>query len=144
MICRSATYARGPVADILRPGRYNINLLAHDVERFPAVVIPPRSEPCGASPQRPDSTRVPGSGTEPPRTVSNSKMLPKPLVSNSDISPPGPGFGEPPSGPVNSLAQRLHEEIENGRNEERQRLREHKSSDDGQSQRAAGLRAGAR
>ena len=31
---------RGPVADILRPGRYNINLLAYDVQRFPVVQIP--------------------------------------------------------------------------------------------------------
>lgn len=32
---------RGPVAEILRPGRHNINLLAYDVQRFPAVQIPP-------------------------------------------------------------------------------------------------------
>ena len=31
---------RGPVAEILRPGRYNINLLAYDVLRFPVVQIP--------------------------------------------------------------------------------------------------------
>lgn len=31
---------RGPVADILRPGRYNINLFAYDVQRFPAIQIP--------------------------------------------------------------------------------------------------------
>lgn len=31
---------RGPVADILRPGRYNINLLAYEVQRFPVVQIP--------------------------------------------------------------------------------------------------------
>ena len=32
---------RGPVAEILRPGRHNINLLAYDVQKFPAVQIPP-------------------------------------------------------------------------------------------------------
>jgi len=31
---------RGPVADILKPGRYNINPLAYDVQRFPAIQIP--------------------------------------------------------------------------------------------------------
>ena len=31
---------RGPVADILRPGRHNLNLLAYDVQRFPAIQIP--------------------------------------------------------------------------------------------------------
>ncbi|MCK4659996.1 MAG: hypothetical protein KAV82_10790 [Phycisphaerae bacterium] len=31
---------RGPVAKILRPGRYNINRLAYDVQRFPSVWIP--------------------------------------------------------------------------------------------------------
>jgi|CXWL01.1.fsa_nt_gi regulator of protease activity HflC (stomatin/prohibitin superfamily) len=31
---------RGPVADYLPPGRHNINLLAYDVQRFPAVQIP--------------------------------------------------------------------------------------------------------
>lgn len=31
---------RGPVADILLPGRHNINLLAYEVQRFPAVQIP--------------------------------------------------------------------------------------------------------
>ena len=31
---------RGPVRDILRPGRHNINLLAYDVQRFPAILIP--------------------------------------------------------------------------------------------------------
>lgn len=32
---------QGPVAEILRPGRYNINPLAYDVQRFPALDIPP-------------------------------------------------------------------------------------------------------
>ncbi|MCO6436892.1 MAG: hypothetical protein J5J06_07380 [Phycisphaerae bacterium] len=31
---------RGPVAEILRPGRYNINPLAYDVQRFTAMQIP--------------------------------------------------------------------------------------------------------
>lgn len=31
---------RGPVAEILLPGRHNINLLAYEVQRFPAVQIP--------------------------------------------------------------------------------------------------------
>jgi regulator of protease activity HflC (stomatin/prohibitin superfamily) len=31
---------RGPVAEILRPARHNINLLAYDVQRFPAIQIP--------------------------------------------------------------------------------------------------------
>jgi regulator of protease activity HflC (stomatin/prohibitin superfamily) len=31
---------RGPVTEILRPGRHNINLLAYEVQRFPAVQIP--------------------------------------------------------------------------------------------------------
>lgn len=31
---------RGPVAEILRPGRYYINTLAYDVQKFPAVQIP--------------------------------------------------------------------------------------------------------
>jgi len=31
---------RGPVEEILRPGRHNINLLAYEVQRFPAVEIP--------------------------------------------------------------------------------------------------------
>ena len=31
---------RGPVAEILQPGRHNINLLAYDVQKFPAVQIP--------------------------------------------------------------------------------------------------------
>lgn len=31
---------RGPVADILRPGRHNVNLLAFEVQRFPAIQIP--------------------------------------------------------------------------------------------------------
>ncbi len=31
---------RGPVTEILRPGRHNINRLAYDVQRFPAVQIP--------------------------------------------------------------------------------------------------------
>jgi hypothetical protein len=31
---------RGPVAEILRPGRHNINLLAYEVQRFPAIQIP--------------------------------------------------------------------------------------------------------
>jgi len=31
---------RGPVAEILRPGRHNINLLAYDIQRFPAIQIP--------------------------------------------------------------------------------------------------------
>ncbi|GAG11441.1 unnamed protein product, partial [marine sediment metagenome] len=31
---------RGPVAEILRPGRHNINLLAYDVQRLPAIQIP--------------------------------------------------------------------------------------------------------
>lgn len=31
---------RGPVAEILRPGRHNINLLAYDVQLFPAIQIP--------------------------------------------------------------------------------------------------------
>ncbi len=31
---------RGPVAEILRPGRHNINLLAYDVQKFPAAQIP--------------------------------------------------------------------------------------------------------
>ncbi len=32
---------RGPVAEILKPGRHNINLLAYDVLRFDAIQIPP-------------------------------------------------------------------------------------------------------
>ncbi|MCB9858133.1 MAG: hypothetical protein H6818_20810 [Phycisphaerales bacterium] len=32
---------RGPVADVLGPGRHDINLLAYEVQRFPAVQIPP-------------------------------------------------------------------------------------------------------
>jgi regulator of protease activity HflC (stomatin/prohibitin superfamily) len=31
---------RGPAAEILKPGRHNINLLAYDVQRFPAAHIP--------------------------------------------------------------------------------------------------------
>lgn len=31
---------RGPVTDILRPGRHNINLLAYDVQKFPVIQIP--------------------------------------------------------------------------------------------------------
>lgn len=31
---------RGPVDEILRPGRYNVNLLAYEVQRFQAVQIP--------------------------------------------------------------------------------------------------------
>ncbi len=31
---------RGPVAEILRPGRHNVNLLAYEVQRFPAIQIP--------------------------------------------------------------------------------------------------------
>lgn len=31
---------RGPVAQELRPGRYNINLLAYEVQKFPAIHIP--------------------------------------------------------------------------------------------------------
>ena len=31
---------RGPVDEILRPGRHNINLLAYEVQKFPAVMIP--------------------------------------------------------------------------------------------------------
>ena len=31
---------RGPVAEILLPGRHNINLLAYEVQRFPAIQIP--------------------------------------------------------------------------------------------------------
>ncbi len=31
---------RGPVDEILLPGRYNINLLAYDVQKFPAITIP--------------------------------------------------------------------------------------------------------
>ncbi len=31
---------RGPVTEILRPGRHNINLLAYEVQRFPAIQIP--------------------------------------------------------------------------------------------------------
>lgn len=31
---------RGPVAEILRPGRYNVNLLAYEVQHFPAIQIP--------------------------------------------------------------------------------------------------------
>ncbi len=31
---------RGPVTEILRPGRYNINLLAYEVQKFPAIQIP--------------------------------------------------------------------------------------------------------
>lgn len=30
---------RGPVAEILRPGRYNINPLAYDVQKFPAIRV---------------------------------------------------------------------------------------------------------
>ncbi|MHC5108502.1 MAG: SPFH domain-containing protein [Planctomycetota bacterium] len=33
-------YERGPVADILLPARYNINLLAYDVQLFDAIQIP--------------------------------------------------------------------------------------------------------
>lgn len=32
---------RGPVAEVLRPGRHNINLFAYDVQKFPAIQIPP-------------------------------------------------------------------------------------------------------
>jgi regulator of protease activity HflC (stomatin/prohibitin superfamily) len=32
---------RGPVAEILRPGRHNINTLAYTVQKFPAIEIPP-------------------------------------------------------------------------------------------------------
>lgn len=32
---------RGPVADVLGPGRHDVNLLAYEVQRFPAVQIPP-------------------------------------------------------------------------------------------------------
>ena len=32
---------RGPVLDVLRPGRHNINLLAYEVQKFPAIEIPP-------------------------------------------------------------------------------------------------------
>lgn len=32
---------RGPVAEVLPPGRHNINLFAYDVQKFPAVQIPP-------------------------------------------------------------------------------------------------------
>ena len=31
---------RGPVTEILRPGRHNINLLAYEVQRFPAIQVP--------------------------------------------------------------------------------------------------------
>ncbi len=31
---------RGPVTETLRPGRHNINLLAYEVQRFPAIQIP--------------------------------------------------------------------------------------------------------
>jgi regulator of protease activity HflC (stomatin/prohibitin superfamily) len=31
---------RGPVAGILKPGRHNINLLAYEIQRFPAILIP--------------------------------------------------------------------------------------------------------
>ncbi len=31
---------RGPVAEILKPGRHNINLLAYEVQRFPAIQVP--------------------------------------------------------------------------------------------------------
>lgn len=31
---------RGPVAEILKPARHNINLLAYEVQRFPAILIP--------------------------------------------------------------------------------------------------------
>lgn len=31
---------RGPLAEELKPGRYNINLLAYDVQKFPAALIP--------------------------------------------------------------------------------------------------------
>jgi regulator of protease activity HflC (stomatin/prohibitin superfamily) len=34
-------YERGPVERELAPGRYNINTLAHVVQRFPAVEVPP-------------------------------------------------------------------------------------------------------
>ncbi len=32
---------RGPVAEILQPARHNINLLAYEVQKFPAIQIPP-------------------------------------------------------------------------------------------------------
>ena len=32
---------RGPVAEVLVPGRHDVNLLAYEVQRFPAVQIPP-------------------------------------------------------------------------------------------------------
>ncbi len=32
---------RGPVAEVLKPGRYPVNLLAYDVQVFPRVYIPP-------------------------------------------------------------------------------------------------------
>jgi len=31
---------RGPVAEILKPARHNVNLLAYEVQRFPAILIP--------------------------------------------------------------------------------------------------------
>jgi regulator of protease activity HflC (stomatin/prohibitin superfamily) len=31
---------RGPVAEVLAPGRYNVNPLAYEVQRFPAIFIP--------------------------------------------------------------------------------------------------------
>ena len=31
---------RGPVAQVLNPGRHDVNLLAYDVQRFPAILIP--------------------------------------------------------------------------------------------------------
>jgi len=31
---------RGPVAEILRPGRHNVNTLAYEVQKFPAIQIP--------------------------------------------------------------------------------------------------------
>ncbi len=37
----TAADERGPVAEILTPGRYNINPLAYQVQRFPAIEIPP-------------------------------------------------------------------------------------------------------
>ncbi|MBN1512838.1 MAG: hypothetical protein JXB13_12560 [Phycisphaerae bacterium] len=54
---------RGPVAEILSPGRHNINLLAYDVQKFPAIKIPEGHRGVvtllsGADPQRKNTYTV--------------------------------------------------------------------------------------
>lgn len=52
---------RGPVAQVLNPGRHDVNLLAYDVQKFPAILIPEGHvawSRCSAGPSRASRIRT--------------------------------------------------------------------------------------